>query len=194
MTERSLLRRLIRASLAALLLAALLAGGAYLYWDVFEHRFLAIAEGKLYQSGAMPLDRLARKIEKHGIRTIIDLRRGHDEVRAEREALAALGVEHVHLPSAQIPSAEVVESFLQYIGREENHPVLIHCEHGEGRSAMLAAIYRIEFEGWSPDRARRAARFLPFRGSFSPGRRKGQYLLNYVPRRQQGTRAWGNRP
>jgi len=177
-------RRIILTVIAVLLLAALCGGAVYGYWAVFDHRFWTVSEGQVYRSAAMPPERLVDRVREYGIRTVIDLRRDPDEVVPERSALAEVGVRHLHVPSKQVPTEETVKAFLEIMDHEEYRPVLIHCEHGEGRAPLFSAIYRIEYEGWPKDRARRASSFLSFRGNFAPDSRKGMFLRNYVPRRQ----------
>ncbi|MDY6987988.1 MAG: tyrosine-protein phosphatase [Thermodesulfobacteriota bacterium] len=186
-TKRAKRRGNLRVAAGALLVAAACVGALYGYWAVLDHRFWAVSEGKVYRSAAMPPERLVKKARGYGIKTVIDLRRDPDEVAPERSALAEVGVRHLHLPSKQVPTEETVRGFLEIMDRQEYQPVLIHCEHGEGRAPLFSAIYRIEFEGWSKDRARRASSFLPFRGNFAPDSRKGMFLRNYVPRRQRNT-------
>jgi protein tyrosine/serine phosphatase len=181
--SRSVRRRILPVLLIAFVIGALCAGGAYGYWAIFGHRFSVVAEGKLYQSGEMPTDDLMETVREHGIRTIVDLRRIEDKVLAEHAALDQAGIRHVDLPSSQVPEYEAIDKFLEIMDDPAYRPVLIHCEDGEGRSVLFAAIYRIEFEGWSNERAQRATRLLPYKGSFSEGRRKGDFLLNYEPRR-----------
>ena len=73
-----------------------------------------------------------------------------------------------------------------------NRPALLHCEHGEGRSVLFAALYRIAFEGDDNETAwRRSARLpvgLRFLGAVWPGLAafgrdsvKGSYLLEFDP-------------
>jgi len=161
----------------------LLAGGAwYGHWVFVQHRLRVVAPGRLYQSAAMPLDDLVCVARKHDIRTVIDLRLGSEgDIEGERNALAKLGVRYVHLPSPQVPDAETVDSFLGIAGRTENLPILVHCAHGEGRSVLFAALFRIEFEHWQNERARTACRLFSERGTFGPDGDKGQYLLGYSP-------------
>jgi len=35
-----------------------------------------------------------------------------------------------------------------------NHPVLIHCSFGRDRTGLVAALYRVLFQGWTPEKAR----------------------------------------
>ncbi len=184
-TKRSNARRIGLLSIVVLVHAAVCGGAVYGYWTVFEHRFSTVTEGEVYRSGVMLPERLVNKVRQHGIRTVIDFRRdsdGVDGVNEERSVLARLGVRHLHLPSQQVPTDETVDRFLNIMEYQEYRPVLIHCEHGEGRAVLFAAVYRMEFEGWPNERARRASRFLSFRGSFSPESKKGIFIRNYVPR------------
>ena len=184
-TKRSNARRISLLSIAVLLFAAVCGGTVYGYWTVFYHRFSTVTEGQVYRSGAMPPEQLVNIVRQHGIRAVIDLRRDSDEVEGvneERSVLARLGVRHFNLPSQQVPTDETVDRFLNVMEHQEYRPVLIHCEHGEGRAVLFAAIYRMEFEGWTNERVRRASRFLSFRGSFSPESKKGIFISNYVPR------------
>jgi protein tyrosine phosphatase (PTP) superfamily phosphohydrolase (DUF442 family) len=183
MTKRSDSRRICLLVLALLFLGSLSVGVVYGHWVVFNHRFSTVAEGRIYRSGAMLPETLVDKVRRYGIKTVIDLRRYSNKVDAERSALEQVGVRHFHIPSRQIPTNETMEAFFEVMDDHADPPILIHCKHGEGRSVLFAAIYRMEYEGWSNERARRASRFLSFLGSFSPNSRKGIFIRNYVPRR-----------
>ena len=165
----------------AFFIAIFIAATGYSYWSVFNHRFSVITDGKVYRSAAMPIEVLENKVRKFGIRTVIDLRTHRDEVDAEHRAMQQLCVRHFSLPAEQVPEEAIVKTFLRIMKNSQNYPVLIHCEHGEGRAALFSAIYRIEFEGWSNDRARRATRLILFKSSFGLDRSKGNFLHNYVP-------------
>ena len=179
-------RRPVRKGRLFLVLALLLllgGGGRYGYWTVIEHRFQTITPDRVYQSGELSPSMLAKKLDAHGIRTVIDLRGEDPEGRnTEEDSLAERGVRYVHLPSRQVPSDEVVDTFLEVMETAET-PVLIHCQDGYGRSVMLSALYRIEFEGWEVEKAWRATNLLPWFGNFAPDSKKGSYLLAYEPRR-----------
>ncbi len=144
-----------------------------------------IAKGRVYKSGTLPHERLIDEVQNRGIRTVVDLRETEADARAEGEALAAVGVEHVSIPSSQVPSAEAVAAFLELLEDDDSYPILIHCRHGYGRAQVFSAIYRMEYEGWDNERARRATRSalrLPF-SSFKEGEPKAEFLLSYAPRR-----------
>lgn len=165
-----------------LITASICVAAVYGYWAVFNYRFVAVTEGQVYQSAEMPPAKLQEVVQKYGIRSVIDLRKPGEGVDAERAALAQVAVKHFHLPARQIPSHEVIKKYLAILDQPEYRPVLVHCRHGEGRSVLFAAIYRIEYEGWSNERARRAARFISWIGNFRPASKKGKFIREYVPR------------
>jgi protein tyrosine phosphatase (PTP) superfamily phosphohydrolase (DUF442 family) len=176
-------RRLLRATLALIALGWLGWGLYYGHWVYFEHRFDTVTEGQVYKSGAMPEDDLLERVKEHDIRTVIDLRLYYpDDVAKEARDLSKVGVKHFHLPTDQVPEDETVDAFLEIMKDRANFPVLIHCRDGEGRAVMFSALYRVEFEGWDTERARKATRILSWRGGFKPGSDKGEYLRAYVPR------------
>jgi protein tyrosine/serine phosphatase len=152
------------------------------HWVYVEHRLREIAPG-VYQSGAFSPEELPAVVERHGFRTVVDLRKWDEgDVAAEASALQASGVRHVHLPFDDVPDAGTLDAFLDLMSEPESYPVLIHCKHGWGRSRLLAAIYRIEFEGWDVERARRATRWLTTEStSFDEDEPKGRFLLDYTP-------------
>jgi protein tyrosine phosphatase (PTP) superfamily phosphohydrolase (DUF442 family) len=187
-------RRLLGVCLAVVLGGAAAGGALYGWWALVEHRFAAVTEGQVYRSAAMSPERLVEKVREHGIRAVVDLRSGGHEVEAERAALAAAGVKHFHVPSRQVPLDASVDAFLEIAASAENRPLLVHCEHGVGRAPLYAAIYRLEFEGWPNERARRAAWWGSGLGSFEPEDDKGGYLLRYETRRADPAREAGQPP
>jgi protein tyrosine phosphatase (PTP) superfamily phosphohydrolase (DUF442 family) len=170
--------------IAGLLIVAIL-GGKYLYWAQVDKRFTTITEGKLYQSAEMSMGKLQEKIAVKGIRTVVDLRSPRKEVDKERTYLTESGVNYINLPSGQHPKDDVIDGFLKIMAKKENLPVLVHCKHGMGRSVLLAALYRIEFEGWSKEDARRKAFWQSGLGfEFLPSGDKGRFIKDYPPRLQ----------
>jgi protein tyrosine/serine phosphatase len=157
------------------------------HWSHRHGRFFTVVNGHVYRSGALPPDRLLRRVKRHGIRAVIDLRSARPEVDRERAALTAIGVAHFHLPSKQVPGAETVDAVLALIDRSENRPALVHCNHGVRRAAQFEAICRMEYQRWPNERAlsllRRRSAFLGFRS----GSRSSRFLLSYVPRHKRET-------
>lgn len=155
--------------------------GIYLRWFGC-YRVVPVAEGRLYRSTQMPPRKMAEACQRGGVRTVIDLRRQVEWAARERDALAEVGVRHVHLVSRQVPGPDVVARFLEIMDDRANHPALIHCKHGIGRTGCLMAVYRIEYEGLEPESARREAKRIGGFQSFGVGRPKGDFILNYAAR------------
>ena len=74
-----------------------------------------------------------------------------------------------------------MDAFLEIMSDEENLPVLIHCEHGVGRTGLHAAIYRMEFQGWSKRCARLEAMLLAGFDSFQKDTDKARFIESYTP-------------
>jgi predicted protein tyrosine phosphatase len=89
--------------------------------------------------GAVPAERIEALSAEHGFCAVIDLR---DEACDDAQALARHGLELLHLPTPD--HGAVTEAMLdegvaftrRRLAAEQR--VLIHCEHGIGRSATLA--------------------------------------------------------
>jgi protein tyrosine phosphatase (PTP) superfamily phosphohydrolase (DUF442 family) len=168
----------------------------YLHWVLGLRRFVTISRGRVYQSGAMRAGQLIRMARRHGIRTVIDFRSGFESplVAREARALSGTGILHINIPVGALPQDKDLQRFHEVMSQElaAGRPVLLHCKDGEGRAVAFAAIYRIQFEGWTPLAAYRSATRLPpgFRfanrvypaaGLLSPRNRKTRLILDYQP-------------
>lgn len=171
--------------------------GSYVWYVHFHYRFETIDENKVYKSAAIPPDELAYYLQKHHIKTVIDLRDGgsytdlnpvnQSEIDAEAAAIAKIpGVEHINIPSPQVPTRETLTRFLTVMNDKSVYPVLIHCYHGTGRAEMYSALYRIEYLKMKNDEARLKTRLITeimgYKSSFSTSKEKGAFLSNYTPR------------
>jgi polymorphic toxin system DSP-PTPase phosphatase-like protein len=100
--------------------------------------------------GCFPVERAADLMRSHGIRAVVDLR-GED--RDDEGRLRSAGIDFLHLPTPDLEPATLqmldrgVEFARPYLGRGER--VLIHCQHGIGRSPLLALCVMVD-QGWEP--------------------------------------------
>lgn len=183
-----------RIAILVIVIAAVF-GFKYYYDMNINHNFETITEGKVYKSGVIPPKELAEYVKKYKIKSIVDLRfpgtadlvnnpEIPEELTAEKEAVAKIpGVNYFNNGSDQVPKPENLTSFFKIMDNQANYPVLIHCYHGVGRAEMYSAIYRIEYEGMDKDVARTSTRFLTKFSSFDLGKPKGDFLHNYVSRK-----------
>lgn len=183
--------------LTAVIILVLGAGGKYVYDRHINHNFKTITEGKVYKSGVIPPDEIEAYVKKYHIKSIVDLRfpgTGDDvnnpevpaELKAEKLAVAKIpGVNYFNNGSDQVPNQKNLDYFYTIMDNPKNYPVLIHCYHGIGRAQLYAAVYRMEYEGWSNEKAR-AQTASPIRfSSFDDGKPKGEFLKNYKTRKQK---------
>jgi predicted protein tyrosine phosphatase len=105
---------------------------------------------ELALGACFPMDDAERLAREHGIAAIIDLR---EEAKDDEQRLRELGIELLHLPTPDLQSAsvDVLDRGVAF-AREQmalGHKVLIHCQHGIGRSALLSLCVLVE-DGWEP--------------------------------------------
>lgn len=154
--------------------------------------FRTVSEGVLYRSGQMTTHGLQRTINDYGIRTVITLRDSYTPGepppdRSEEEFCKQNSINYYRLPPRQwsseeatVPADEGVRKFIQIMAEPRNHPVLVHCFGGVHRAGAFSAIYRMEFEGWSNERAIAELEALGYTDLHSHGDILG-YLQRYQP-------------
>jgi protein tyrosine/serine phosphatase len=189
------MKRLLKIIGTLLFVLSLLFGGKYVYDMNINHNFETITEGKVYKSGVLPPDQIESYVKKYHIKSIVDLRfpgTGDDvnnpedaaELVAEKNAVAKIkGVNYFNDGSDQVPNKENLLLFYKIMDNPANYPVLIHCYHGVGRAELYSAVYRIEYENWDKEEARTSTRFLTKWSSFDLGKPKGDFLHNYIRRK-----------
>lgn len=136
--------------------------------------------------GAQPKSGGIQKLVQLGIKTIVNLRDDDDRARAEEAEARAAGLGYFNLPidSFGRPSDERIERVLAIINAPENQPVLVHCKRGADRTGTIIAIYRIEHDGWTSERAKAEANHYGM-GSWQIGMK--DYIHDYYKRRLQRT-------
>ena len=113
---------------------------------------------RLAVGGAFPADKAADLAREHGIGAVIDLRA---EDCDDEESLSAAGIALLHLPTPDMQPAsprhldQGVAFVRDHLARGDK--VLIHCQHGIGRSALLALCVLVEL-GFKPLDALRHAK------------------------------------
>ena len=105
---------------------------------------------QLAVGGCFPIEHAARLAQAHGIRAIVDLR---DEDRDDVEALASAGIYFLHLPTPDLNPAtpEMLDRGVRFIRAHirRDEKVLLHCQHGIGRSPLLALCVLVD-QGMQP--------------------------------------------
>jgi len=97
--------------------------------------------------GAQPEPEGYATLKAMGIRTVINLRTRH----GERKAVEAAGMRYVEIPMSfwKDVDPEVVRMALSAMTDPASQPVFVHCSRGVDRMGVVAAVYRMEVDGWS---------------------------------------------
>ena len=108
--------------------------------------------------GCFPVERTAHLADAHGIGAIVDLR---EEDCDDEALLSRHGIAFLHLPTPDLHPATVerLESGVEFVRGQvdQGRRVLIHCQHGIGRSALLALCVLVD-QGQAPLDALRLAK------------------------------------
>jgi tyrosine-protein phosphatase SIW14 len=139
----------------------------------FNKRLREVTPGRVYRCGEMNAEGFAETVARLKIHTVLNLQDDYpdpdvcqsfwDWSTVKESALCQrLGVQYVlikpdliqrRLTPQERPAA--VDEFLQLMDDENAYPVLIHCKAGLHRTGVMTAVYRMEYEGWSPAEAYR---------------------------------------
>jgi hypothetical protein len=101
--------------------------------------------GSLAIGGAFAPSAARQLVDEQAIGCVVDLR---SECCDDAAALALVGIEHLHLPTIDQAaiSTEMIGRGVAWVRRALGHGrrVLVHCQHGVGRSALLALCVLVE--------------------------------------------------
>jgi len=82
-----------------------------------------------------------------GIRTVIDMRTSE----SEKQQVEAAGMKAVAIPIEMSRNGlqEKVDRVVALMADPANQPVYVHCRHGQDRTGIVIAAYRMKHQGWS---------------------------------------------
>jgi predicted protein tyrosine phosphatase len=139
----------VRWILAVAALAAVAVGG-FAYRNHQRYKHLEVHDpGMVYRSAWLQGEVFAELIEKHQIRTIINLcepdEMGHERCLDQRKHVRGAGANLVELtmPPTVDATDPAVAKFVEIFSNPDSYPILVHCQHGVTRTAKVLAIYDI---------------------------------------------------
>jgi Cyclin-dependent kinase inhibitor 3 (CDKN3) len=92
-----------------------------------------------------PMELATRLAREHGVRGVVDVR---IECCDDAQVLGACGIELLHLPTVDgdAVALEMIERGVRWVRQhlERREAVLVHCEHGVGRSSLVAACILVD--------------------------------------------------
>ncbi len=178
------------------------------YRMVYNHsrRLREVVPGRVYRSGQLTVPGFADAVATLGIRTFINLQDDFPDpdisqsfwskrTVKESDLCRQLHVRYVliepdlvsrALTSERRPAA--IERFLELMDDPANYPVLIHCKAGLHRTGVLAAVYRMEYQGWTRQEAYDELRDHGFGDRYCTIANDyvKQYVLTYTPGPRKG--------
>jgi protein tyrosine/serine phosphatase len=180
------------------------------YRAVYNHerRLRTVQAGVLYRSGCLTVEGFADTVARYHIKTIINFQDEFPDpavrnsyldtsTTSEVELCRRLGVRYVFIAPDLISRQRVtvdrpqaIDQFLAIMDDPANYPVLIHCKAGLHRTGVMAAVYRMEYQGWTPEAALYELRAHGF-GEFA-GTAANDYIVQYILAYKPGRRAAGS--
>lgn len=103
--------------------------------------------GPAIYRGAQPGREGYATLKALGVKTVIDLRTTENEQRQ----VAAAGMRAVAVPMEMSRDGlqEKVNRVVALMADPANQPVYVHCRHGQDRTGIVVAAFRMRQQGWS---------------------------------------------
>ena len=79
------------------------------------------------------------------------------------------------------PSDEALDAWFDLVEDPANWPIYVHCQSGIHRTGLYVALFRMQYPGWSPERALNEMRANGFRWGRGDRIRVEAYVLAYRP-------------
>ena len=105
--------------------------------------------------GAQPSDDGFRELAKLGVHTVLDLRGSGGRSSKEAQELRALGMNYVNIPldGFLAPTPEQVSKIFAVLNDGSAGKIFVHCRRGADRTGTVLAMYRIEHDHWTNQKA-----------------------------------------
>ena len=120
-----------------------------LVWGIIQWggNFHEVASGRFYRSAQLDGPTLHQVIQRHGIKTVLNLRgpnRGESWYDQELSVTQADGVTHLDMALSayrDLSPAQMAE--LARLMADAPKPLLVHCESGADRTGLASALYKL---------------------------------------------------
>lgn len=119
--------------------------------------------------GAQPEDTDYPDLARLGVRTVVDLQREGEENEQRLVEAAGMKFYRIAMSDSEEPPRDAIEEFLRIAADPANQPVFVHCRGGRHRTGAMVAIYRMMFEGWTPECAYQEMKQYEFTRGFGHG-------------------------
>ncbi len=196
----------LRGALVAAIVGVVVVAPVVVYRCTYTQtkRLRDVTPGRVYRSGQMTADGFADAVARYGIRTVINLQDEYPDPDVRKHSLGGgtikeqelcrnLGVRYVYMPPDLISRRltprqrpKAIDRFLALMDDPASYPVLVHCKAGLHRTGVMVAVYRMEYEGWTPRQALEELRDNGF-GEWASSA-ANDYISQYVLTYRRGLR------
>lgn len=107
-------------------------------------------DSEVYRSG-QPEGEGLRSAENLGIRTVLSLRSTNRDVALDKSG--DLLLRNVPMRSWNTHDEDIIRALR--IIHDAPKPILVHCRHGADRTGLIMAMYRVVFQGWTKEQAKK---------------------------------------
>jgi hypothetical protein len=156
------------------------------FWGYVEatDNFGAVVPGRVFRSGQMGSQTLARTVHEHHIRTVLNLRGPNPTdawYLAERAATIGAGATQVDvaLSSCEWMSRAQLRTLIRTFDTCE-YPILIHCQYGSERTSLVSAFFELLRPGSTLDDAGRQFSLRHLFVRVKDGKVMAEHLDQYV--------------
>jgi len=104
-----------------------------------------IVDNGIWRSAQPSIESIA-VMQKHGLKTIINLRGSEENHLWESRICDSLGIQYFHMPmdGREVPDTADLNNILRIIENQQNQPLMFHCLGGKDRTGIVTAIYRLK--------------------------------------------------
>lgn len=105
--------------------------------------------------GPRPNEHMLDELKTMGVNTILNIDNDTDAIEWERKQAQIRSFNYISLPmnSFGFPRDHDVDRMLSILNDKSNHPIYLHCKHGEDRTGLVVGLYRIFHEKVSTKQA-----------------------------------------
>lgn len=181
--------------LPLLVIMVLLPVGVAKYQQRQFRNFHVVSPGVIYRSGQMTIPAIKKIVDDYHIKSIVTFRDTYTgsgpPPDAEEEAFSnSFGIKYLRLTprkwdsdQGEPPVMQNVRKYVELLSDPANLPVLVHCFAGIHRTGSYCAIYRMEFEGWTNEKAIHELKHMGY-GQLEAEKDVHGFLKSYQPIRK----------
>jgi len=129
-------------------------------------------DDKLFRS-ALPNAETVKQLKALGIVSVVNFYQ-----KSDKHWIGNANLQEIHLPmrTRWFDDENALDALRAVRAAQEKGPVLIHCKHGQNRTGLVAALYRMVYQGWSKEET--LAEMRSFGGSKERMERAEEYLAD----------------